>query len=280
MVRSMLLTWREGFEAAVIIALLVAYLDRIGQRNHARTIAYATGSAVLLCTIVGVIVFATTGGLEGRSEQLFEGTVGILAAIVVTHVWRRGVNHRRQLERNASAALSGEQPSRAIFILAFIAVAIEGLEIVLFLAAGIEAGAASLLIGGTLGLALAVISGWLVHRTSNLRDAVLFFYVLSAALIVIGAGLLAHGIHEFQEAGVFPIVRENLWNLNGIPLIGEDEPVGSFLKSAIGYNGNPELLEVLAYLGYLGYAAWRFDAIGFAKRLSRRRQHAAPANAR
>jgi high-affinity iron transporter len=274
----MLLTWREGFEAAVIIALLIAYLERIGQRSHARTIAYATGSAIVLCAIVGIVVFATTGGLEGHAEELFEGIVGIVAAIVVTHVWRRGVNHRRQLERNAGAALTGERPSRAIFILAFIAVAIEGLEIVLFLAAGAEAGATSLLVGGTIGLVLAVGSGWIVHRTSNLRDAVLFFYVLSAILIVIGAGLLAHGIHELQEAGVFPVVHENLWNLNGVPLIGEDEPIGSFLKSAIGYNGNPELLEVLAYVGYLGFAAWKFDAIGFARRLTRR-QHAVPANA-
>lgn len=271
MVRSLLLTWREGFEAAVIIALLLAYLTRIGQQRHVRTVGYATGTAAIATLLVGIIVFNTVGEFEGRAEEIFEGVIGILAAIVVTHVWRRGVNHRRALERSAGAAVVAEQPSRAIFLLAFIAVAIEGLEIVLFLIAGADAGAGETLLGGTIGLALAVASGWLVHRTANLRDAVLFFYVLSAILIVIGAGLLAHGIHELQEAGLFPVVYEDVWNLNGVPLIGEDEPIGSFLKSAIGYNGNPELLEVLAYVGYLGWAAWKFDAAGFARRLAKRR---------
>lgn len=277
MLQSLLLTWREGFEAAVIISLLLAYLKRTGNLHHARTVFTAAGAAAFACAIAGFILFRTTGTFEGRAEALFEGIVGVLAAIVVTHVWRRGVNHRRSLERSAGAALLSDRATKAIFALAFIAVGIEGLEIVLFLLAGSDAGAGAVLLGGIIGLLLAAVTGWVFYLTSNMRDAVLFFYALSAMLIIIGAGLLAHGIHELQEAGVFPVLVEDIWNLNDVPLIGENEPIGSFLKSAIGYNGNPELLEFLAWAGYLIVSAKILDAWGFAKRLMKRRrpQHAA-----
>lgn len=270
MVSSLLLTWREGFEAAVIISLLLAYLKRTGHLTQMRTVLYAAAAAAIACLVVGSIVFAVSGELSGRAEELFEGFVGIGAAIVVTHVWRKSVNHRRKLEHHASAALSSERVTRGVFILAFVAVAIEGLEIVLFLLAGSDAGTGAVIAGGLAGLLLAVASGWIFYLSSRMRDAVLFFYAISAILIVIGAGLLAHGIHELQEAGVFPVLVEDIWNLNGVPLIGEDEPVGSFLKTSIGYNGNPELLEFLAWAGYLAIAAWIFDAAGFARRLFHR----------
>ena len=77
----------------------------------------------------------------------------------------------------------------------------------------------------------------------------LFFNITGVLLILFAAGLLAHGIHEFQEAGVFPVVREEVWNIN--PVLNEEEGIGAFLKALLGYNGNPELLEVLFYFGYL-----------------------------
>jgi high-affinity iron transporter len=45
-----------------------------------------------------------------------------------------------------------------------------------------------------------------------------FFQVTSVLLIVFAAGLVAHGVHEFQEAGVFPILIEHVWDIN--PILG------------------------------------------------------------
>ena len=79
-----------------------------------------------------------------------------------------------------------------------------------------------------------------------------FFNVTGVILIIFAAGLLAHGIHEFQEAGLFPVVIEHVWDTNGF--LNEKEGVGSFMKAMFGYNGNPELVEVSLYFTYLAAA--------------------------
>jgi len=68
-------------------------------------------------------------------------------------------------------------------------------------------------------------------------------------LIVFAAGLAAHGVHEFQEAGLLPIFVEHVWDINHI--LDENGTLGLVLKSLFGYNGNPSLMEVISYVGYL-----------------------------
>jgi high-affinity iron transporter len=55
-------------------------------------------------------------------------------------------------------------------------------------------------------------------------------------------------VHEFNEAGMFPSIIENVWDVN--PILSDKSPAGELLKALFGYNGNPSLTEVLAYLGY------------------------------
>jgi high-affinity iron transporter len=72
--------------------------------------------------------------------------------------------------------------------------------------------------------------------------------VTGVLLILVAAGLVAHGIHELQEAAIIPTMVEHVWDVNHI--LDENSPVGVFLKALFGYNGNPSLLEVLAYAVY------------------------------
>ena len=76
-----------------------------------------------------------------------------------------------------------------------------------------------------------------------------FFNVTGVLLILFTGGLLAHGIHELQEAGLVPIVIEQVWDVNNI--LPESSIVGRFFSSVFGYNGNPSLIEVIFYTGYL-----------------------------
>jgi high-affinity iron transporter len=64
-----------------------------------------------------------------------------------------------------------------------------------------------------------------------------FFQVTSVLLIVFAAGLVAHGVHELQEAGLLPILVEHVWDIN--PILDEKGTLGSIFKSLFGYNGNP-----------------------------------------
>ena len=90
-------------------------------------------------------------------------------------------------------------------------------------------------------------------RRLNLRQ---FFTITGLLLIVFAAGLLAHGIHEFQEAGLLPETVEHVWNTSGV--VPEDSTSGKFLTALFGYNGDPSLLEVLAWGVYLTAALWFF----------------------
>ena len=108
----------------------------------------------------------------------------------------------------------------------------------------------SVLSGGLLGIATAVVVGWLLYTGSLRLNLRAFFRAMSAVLILVAAGLFAHGIHELQEAAVIPIVIEHVWDVNGI--LNETSVFGQLLKALFGYNGNPSLIEVLGFFGFLG----------------------------
>ena len=131
-----------------------------------------------------------------------------------------------------------------------IAVGREGLETVLFLFAFSRSSSwVEALGGGALGLGLAVVLGVLLNRGSKVLNLRSFFKVSGVLLIFFAAGLLAYGIHELQDASVFPVLVKEVWNINHI--LNDKGSFGVFLKALFGYNGNPSLIEVILYLLYL-----------------------------
>jgi len=201
----------------------------------------------------GLILNAPGVAFEGRGEQIFEGIAMLLAAVVLTWMifWmqRQGRHIQAELEsdvRRATAAGSGW----ALFGLAFVAVLREGVETALFLtAAAFSATPMQTLTGGTLGLAVAVVLGWLVFAAGKRLNVRAFFRVTSVLLVLFAAGLVAQAVHEFQEAALLPALVEQVWDVN--PILDEHSGVGTLLKALFGYNGNPSLLEVIAYGVYV-----------------------------
>lgn len=135
-----------------------------------------------------------------------------------------------------------------LFILIVLAVLREGVETVIFFGALNYASGISFF-GATLGVITAIAIGYLFFvgtRKVNLKK---FFNITSILLILIASGLVAHGVHELQEASVIPYVIEEVWNTNYV--LNEKGLIGSFFSGLFGYNANPSLLEVLFYLSYL-----------------------------
>jgi high-affinity iron transporter len=251
MVAALLIAFREGLEAALIVGIVLGYLKRMGYRRQA-AVWWGVASAVTVSVVAGVALQALGVAFQGRGEELFEGITMLLAAGVLTWMifWmqRQGRSIRAELEADVRQAVTSG--SRwALFALAFVAVVREGIETALFLtAAAFSATPAQTLIGGGLGLALAVAVGWLLFVVSVRLDMRAFFRVTSVLLILFAAGLVAHGVHELQEAGVWPVVVEHVWDIN--PILDENSALGSILKALFGYNGNPSLLEVVSYVAY------------------------------
>ena len=273
MLAATLITLREGLEAALIVGIVLGVLHKLGPSNRTRAVWAGVLAAIAVSIAAGLALNALGIAFEGRGEQIFEGVAMVLAAGVLTWMifWmqRQGRQIQTELELDVrQAAVAGS--SWALFSLAFVAVVREGIETVLFLtAARFSATTSQTLTGGAIGLAIAVLLGWLMFATGRRLNVRAFFRATGFLLILFAAGLVAHGVHELQEAGIIPTIIEHLWDVN--PVLDESGPVGTFLKALFGYNGNPSLIEVFSYLGY-------YLAIYLATRLSwRRRATPAPA---
>jgi high-affinity iron transporter len=248
-----LVTTREGLEASLIVGIVLAYLAKTENRRYFRIIWLGTAAAVALSIMLGAVLFFTIGELEGRGEQLFEGFAMLAAVVVLTWMifWMRkqarSIKHELE-EKLQSAILSGSAVGLASVV--FFAVLREGWETALFIfAVGESSTPLATGIGAVIGLAISISLGvalYMGSRRLNLRQ---FFTFTGILLIVFAAGLLAHSVHEFQEAGVLPETVEHLWNTNAI--VSEDSHVGRFMTALFGYNGDPSLLEVAVWLGFL-----------------------------
>jgi high-affinity iron transporter len=247
MVPAFLITLREGLEAALIVGIVLSALRKLGQTERSRPVWVGVASAVAVSLVAGLVLQALGVAFEGRAEEIFEGVAMLVAAGVLTWMifWMQRQGRHIQAELESDVRRAGGS-AWALFSLAFVAVVREGIETALFLtAAAFSSTPTQTLVGGALGLALAVGLGWLIFAAGKQLNVRAFFRVTSILLILFAAGLIAHGIHEFQEAGVFPILVEHVWDVNHI--LDENGSVGTFLKTLFGYNGNPSLIEVLAY---------------------------------
>jgi high-affinity iron transporter len=251
-----LLTTREGLEASLIVGIVLAYLAKTDNRDRFRVIWAGTAAAIAVSIVTGAALFFTVGALEGRAEQIFEGAAMLSAVGVLTWMifWMRkqAVNIKRELEERIEGAIAAGS-AIGLASVVFFAVLREGWETALFLFAISESSSPlATAVGSVVGLTIAISLGvalYMGSRRLNLRQ---FFTVTGILLIVFAAGLLAHGIHEFQEAGLLPTFVEHVWNTNAV--VSEDSTAGEFLKTLFGYNGDPSLLEVAAWVTYLSVA--------------------------
>lgn len=260
MAASFLITLREGLEAALIVGIILAYLAKTGNRDKAGAVWAGTALSAAVSLIAGAAIFMTAGSIEGRAEVLFEGTAMLTAAAVLTYMifWmrRQAINIRAHLQAQVQTALDTGSVV-ALGTLAFVAVGREGVETALFMFAAVRAATPlAATAGGLLGLAAAVALGYVLYRGTYRLNLRAFFNVTSMLLLLFAAGLLARGIHEFTGAGLLPAVVDPVWDMNGV--LSETSMFGSFLRALFGYNGDPSLVEALAYFAYLGVIGWAY----------------------
>jgi high-affinity iron transporter len=250
---------REGVEAALIIAIICAYLAKTGNRRHFPTVFAGAGLAIALSVVLGVLLFVTVGGLDEPYEQIFEAITLFAAAAVVTWMlfWMRRQARHVKGELHAAVDRALDQGSvTALAVLAFVAVIREGLETSLFLvgqANSAERGAPSVLLGAIIGLAIAAVLGVGFYQGSRRLNLQTFFRWTGVALIFIAAGLLSVGVHELVEIGVIPFGAQTLFDLSGVLPHSADggNVVGQFLRALFGYSSTPEAITFAVWLTYI-----------------------------
>lgn len=263
---SFLITLREGIEAALVVSIILAYLNSIDRRDAHRSVWTGVGTAIAVSILAGVVLNVTVGAISETSDRTaaaIEGIGSLLAVAVLTWMifWmRRQARHiKGELQQKVDMAV-GSQSTLALAALAFFVVVREGLETVLFLFGTIRVevvGSVGLAyLGAALGLITALVLGVLIYRGGLRLNLRTFFKVTGALILVVAAGLFAYGIHEFQELGWLPGEDAKAFDIGGV--LSDDGGVGAFLKALFGYNADPSVLEFGAWLAYLVVTGFLF----------------------
>jgi high-affinity iron transporter len=257
---SLLITLREGLEIALVLAIIVAYLHKTGRGDRVGSVWAGSAAAAVVCVIAGFIFYKVVGEFEGKWEQFIEGTLAFAAVGVLIWMifWMRGNARgiKSELHGKIDAAIDGS--GAALAAIAFVAVAREGFETVLFLlgAETSSSSGAEVVIGGLLGLAVAAVIGYLFYLGSDRVDLRKFFNWTGLLLILFAAGLFAKGVHEFREFFEFEGAWYSapVWEITSGPLA--EGWTYDFLKGLFGWSSDPERIRVAAYFAFLVPALW------------------------
>ncbi|MFJ1604252.1 iron uptake transporter permease EfeU [Streptomyces sp. NPDC088253] len=245
---------REGLEASLVVCILIAYLVKTDRKDALKPIWMGIGVAIALALGFGCALEFGSQELTFEAQEALGGSLSIVAVCLVTWMvfWmRRTARHlKSELHGKLDAALA--MGTGALVATAFLAVGREGLETALFVWASVHAasdGTPRPLIGVALGLATAVLLGWLFYRGALKINLAKFFTWTGGMLVVVAAGVLAYGVHDLQEADWIPGLRNLAFDISGT--IPPDSWYGTLLKGVLNFQPDPTVLQVTVWALYL-----------------------------
>lgn len=263
-VAQYLLTFREVLEAALLTAIILAFLVKTGRPNLTRYAWYGVYGATAASFVLGAGVWLAYGALSEDDQHLFEGTAALIAVAVLTSMiyWMaaRGRRIRQEVEARVATAVS-QGTILALVSLTFVLVFREGLETVLFLTPFLVADPRATVGGALLGLGFAVGLAYLIFRVGVKLDIRKFFYFTSILLILVAGGLLGYGVHELLEYAEIRGVALGWWAapayvlpIASTDVFGHKGVVGSIFAVMFGYTVKAEWARVIAHIAYLAIA--------------------------
>ncbi len=273
MIPTFIIFLREGIEASMIVAILLAYLKRIGQSRHFRDVYLGVGAATVLMVLGGVGAYFAIARYSGSNLQTyFETATYVLAAGFLTAMTFWMHQHARTMAAELQAR-SDQALTRGnrwgLGLLSFQAVAREGLETMVFTLAILFANAHQsaapvqgrmVMLGGLLGLVIALALAVAMYRLGTRVNLKIFFRVLGVALMLFAAGLLADAMENMQQLGWITVGSHVLWNSSGF--LPESSNAGDVVHSLLGYADRPTVLQGVVWLLYVGVSVSVFVVLG------------------
>lgn len=224
MLNSFIIVLREGFESFLLVAVILAYLSKSGQRWLNTPVYVAI--AIALAASGGIAYLLNTGVEEGTVNSMFGETIGayinqffanealreavlgavavVMVGTLVIHMWRSGPKiqqHMRQRLAVVSSKPSSIAAVLGVFLFTFLMIVREGMETALLL---MQVKDPNVIQGALLGLvaAVAFAIGW--ARFGHLINVKRFFQVTSIFLLLFMLQVAIYSFHEFTEAGLLP----------------------------------------------------------------------------
>ncbi|MBE1489501.1 iron uptake transporter permease EfeU [Plantactinospora soyae] len=254
MFATYLIGLREGLEATLVVSILVAFLVKSQRRERLPQVWLGVGLAVAVSVFFGWLIEYTSTTLLATSAQreLFEAITSVAAVVFVTWMifWMR----------RAARSIAGELRNRltealavgsiAVATMAFLAVVREGLEtaLIFYSAAQGAAGDTGPLLALIGGIATAVVLGVLIYASAMRINLGRFFTWTGALLILVAAGILKYGVHDFQEAGVLPGLNNLAFDITTV--LDPNTWYATLLAGMFNITPAPTVIETIAWIGY------------------------------
>ncbi|EJK98583.1 cytochrome c/FTR1 family iron permease [Pseudomonas chlororaphis] len=207
-ISGLLILLREGLEAILVLAAILAFLRNTGQQSAVRSVNVGWGLA-LLAGLATWALAAYVIDVSGSQRELLEGATALFASVMVLWlgVWMHDRRHAAAWQDYIKSSLVGGGGRFGFAVLAFFSVYRELFEVILFyetlwLQAG-PAGHNAVLAGGATALVLLVGLAWVILRGSAKLPLTLFFGINAALLCALSVVFAGHGVKALQEAGIF-----------------------------------------------------------------------------
>src|SRR5680860_569048 len=156
MLSSFFISFREGLEAFLVIGIIISYLFKINEKRFIKHVIFGALFAIAISIGIAYIFELLLGGFTGKLEQVFEGSIMLLAVVVLTYMIFWMNNQAKKIKNDIEVSVGKVEVKGRIFglfFLGFIIVLREGAETVLFFRAiSFQASSKELVIGGIIGI--------------------------------------------------------------------------------------------------------------------------------
>ena len=268
-------TLREGFEAALVVGIVMACLKKAGQTQLYRWVYLGIFGGIVASVAVGFLLAGVLSGVETAGgiyapvvKEILEGLFGVVAIFMLSWMllWmtKQAKSLKGEVEGAIGNALNNDGAGKAIFILIFIAVVREGFETVLFILAKFQQDWALPAIGAIAGLTLAAIMGVALFALGVKINIRLFFQIMGIFLLLIVGGLVMGALKHFDASLALLsqlstsnycishsscILGTQVWN--GSNLLPDKQFPGIVLKALFGYRQTLYFGQAIAYISFL-----------------------------
>ena len=258
MLPTLVIVFREVFEAGLIVGIIMAVTSGVAARG--RWVAGGIAAGVFGACLVAVF----TGGLSelfgGSGQELFNACILGFAVLMLGwhNVWmaRHGRELAAEMREAGAAVAAGSKSLAALAVVVAIAVLREGSEVVLFLygvAAAAGGAGVGMLIGGAIGLALGALVCLLAYRGLVTIPTRYLFAVTSTLITLLAAGMAAQAIAFLEQAGLLTAWGQTVWDTSWI--LSDESILGRALHTLIGYVDQPTAMQLVAYTATLAVIA-------------------------
>ena len=251
---NLLIGLREGLEAALVVSILVAYLVKTDRRNRLPLVWAGVAGAVVLSVAFGALLTYVVTGLDTfKQQELAGGFLSIFAVGLVTWMifWMRRTARHLKAELTGKLEAAIAMGAGAVALMAFLAVAREGLETTLFFFSAAQQADSEVgpLLGFLAGIAIAVVLAFALYQGAVRINLATFFTWTGALLVVVAAGIFAYGFHDLQEAEVLPGLNTLAFDVSA--QIPPDSWYGTLLKGIFNFQPQTTVLQATAWVAYL-----------------------------